>query len=312
MLNEIKKSLIYWNDPLWWRKGAFPYTAGTVHSCLPHEGIHLPEEKWNNLVILDACRYDMFAERSTIQGELSKRTSSASNTPEFFRSNFKGGDFSDTVYVTANPQVNVHLSDELFKVINIWEDHWNENLQTVMPEVMAEKTISAYESYPNKRLISHFIQPHCPFIGEIGQQELNAHSGMELSKRLATEGEAHRDRLSVWEQLYGGSVSIDTVWKAYRENLDVTLPHVKRVIDAFQEYTVVTSDHGNTLGERAWPVPSRIYGHPPNIRIPALTDIPWLVTNTETRKDIVRGESSSATVDRQEAVSERLADLGYK
>jgi hypothetical protein len=283
-----------------------------VHNYLPHDGIYLPEEDWDNLIILDACRYDMFAERSTLKGELTKRTSAASNTPEFLQSNFRGGDFSDTVYVTANPQVNVHLSDEFFEVINVWEEHWNEDLQTVMPEDMAEETIKAYESYPNKRLISHFIQPHYPFIGETGQQELSPHSGMELSKRLATDDEARRDQLSVWEQLYERTVSVNTVWEAYHDNFQLTLPHVKRVVDVIKEYPVVTSDHGNALGERAWPVPNKIYGHPPDIRIPVLTDVPWLVMNTETRKDVVRGESSSAAVDHQETVSQRLADLGYK
>lgn len=308
----MKKILRNRNDRLWWRKVAFPYAARKVHSYIPHEGIYLPDEDWDNLILLDACRYDMFTEQSTLSGELSKRTSLASNTPGFLQKNFKGGDFSDTVYVTANPQVNVHLSDEFFEVINVWEDHWNDDYHTVMPEVVVEETIEAYESYPNKRIISHFIQPHYPFIGEVGQQELDTHSGMEFSKRLATDDEAHRDQLSIWEQLYEGSVSVDLVWEAYRENLDITLPHVERLIDEFQEYTVVTSDHGNALGERAWPVPNKIYGHPPSIRIPALTDIPWLVTNTETRKEILEGDSSSANVEHQETVSQRLSDLGYK
>ncbi|MDL0132507.1 hypothetical protein [Halobacterium salinarum] len=312
MKHLATKVLHNWNDRFWWRKVAFPYAARKVHNYLPHHGLYLPDEDWDNLLILDACRYDMFAEQSTLSGDLSKRTSAASNTPEFLQHNFKGGDFSDTVYVTANPQVNVHLSDEFFEVINVWEDHWNDELNTVMPEVMAEETIAAYKSYPNKRLISHFIQPHYPFIGETGQKELNTHSGMELSKRLATNDEATRDQLSIWDQLYEGSASVDLVWKAYRENLDVTIPHVKRVIDVFQEYTVVTSDHGNALGERAWPVPNKIYGHPPGIRIPALTDVPWLVTNTKRRKEIEAGDSSSANISHEEAVSQRLADLGYK
>jgi hypothetical protein len=254
----------------------------------------------------------MFAEQSTLPGELSKRISTASNTPEFLHNNFKGEDYSDTVYITANPQVNVHLNDEFFKVINIWEDYWDEELNTVMPNIMAEKTVEAYEKYPNKRLISHFIQPHYPFIGEIGQQRLNNHSGMELSKRLATNSEAQRDQLSIWEQLYQGSVAVDLVWEAYKENLAVTLPHIERLIEIFQEYTVITSDHGNALGERAWPVPIKLYGHPADIRIPALTEVPWLVTNTENRKHVVAGNASSADTDQQEAVSQRLADLGYK
>ncbi len=312
MINKIKKGLRHCNNQFWWRKVALPHIARQVHSHLPHEGLHVPEQEWDNLVILDACRYDMFSEQSKLPGNLKKRTSTAANTPEFLQNNFKGRDFSDVVYVTANPQINVHLDDELFKVVNVWEEHWDDDLHTVHPKIMAEKTIEAYHSYPNKRLIAHFIQPHYPFIGEVGQNELSKHSGMEFSKRLATDEKAQRDQLSIWDQLYQGSISVDLVWKAYRENLDLTLPHVEQLIEKFQEYTVVTSDHGNALGERAWPVPVKIYGHPPEIRIPALTDVPWLVTNTERRKNIVAEESPSDNIKVQEDVSQRLEDLGYK
>lgn len=312
-MNNIPSKIVQnWNNRIWWHKVALTYIARQIHSRLPHHGLHLQNEQWDNLIILDACRYDMFATQSQLPGKLTKRTSVGANTPEFLQSNFQNRDFSDTVYVTANPQVNVHLYDEFFEVINVWEDHWDKKLHTVRPEMMAEETIDAYETYPNKRLISHFIQPHYPFIGKIGQDELNPHSGMELSKRLATDEEANRDTKSIWHQMYEGSVSADLVWRAYKENLDLTLPHVKRLIDVFQEYTVVTSDHGNALGERAWPVPIKIYGHPPDIRIPALTDVPWLVTNTEIRKRIIAEDPSTADADHQETISQRLADLGYK
>jgi len=310
--NKFNTLLRHWDDRIWWKTVGFPYAARTIHQQLSHQGILLLEEQWDNLVILDACRYDLFATQSQLSGQLTKRISAGSNTPEFLQSNFQNRDFSDTVYVTANPQVNVHLNNEFFEVINVWEDHWDDKLHTIHPKVMAEETIDAYESYPNKRLISHFIQPHYPFIGEIGQNELNPHSGMELSKRLASDEDANRDTKSIWDQIYEGSVPTDLVWNAYKENLELTLPHIERLINVFEEYTVVTSDHGNALGERAWPVPVKIYGHPPNIRIPALTDVPWLVTNTENRKKVVAEESSTADVDHEETVEQRLADLGYK
>jgi len=254
----------------------------------------------------------MFRQQSNIGGELTNRTSKGSNTPEFLKSNFEERDLSDTVYVTANPQINVHLTGEFFEVINVWEDYWDEEQNTVLPDVMANETIKAYESYPNKRLIAHFIQPHYPFIGEIGQDELTPHSGMEISKKMAAGKEAVRNQQSIWEQLYEGTVQVDKVWDAYKENLDIVLPHVERLVDTFDEYTVVTSDHGNALGERTWPIPTKIYGHPLGIRMPELTNVPWLVTNKDVRKEVVAGESSQAVTDNQNEVIQRLEDLGYK
>lgn len=312
-MNNLVSNLIQnWDNRLWWRQVAFPYLARTVHAKLPHSGMQVADEDWDNLVILDACRYDMFALQNTIKGELTKRHSMGSNTPEFLQANFADGEFRETVYVTANPQVKVHMGDKFFEIVNVWEDQWDETLNTVPPGVMVDETIAAYEEHPNKRLIAHFIQPHYPFIGEVGQKELEAHSGMELSRRLATGEEGHRDQKSIWEQLYERRVSTDIVWRAYRENLDLVLSHVEHLAEAFQERTVVTSDHGNALGERAWPVPVRIYGHPPEIRMPELIDVPWLVIEKTNRKDIVAEEPTQRDGQESEVVSERLADLGYK
>lgn len=58
---------------------------------------------WDTLVILDACRYDMFEEINETEGELEHRYSRGSCTPDFIRENFPEGEFHDTVYVTANP-----------------------------------------------------------------------------------------------------------------------------------------------------------------------------------------------------------------
>lgn len=310
-MKHLKRLRQHWNEPLWWRRIAVPYVTSSIHRSLPESGIDISEQEWDNLLILDACRYDMFEEQHDLPGRLEKRRSAGSNTPEFLRTNFADGEFGDTVYVTANPQVNVHLDDEFFAIVNVWKDEWDDEYHTVRPGVMAKRSLEANRAYPNKRLIAHFIQPHYPFIGEIGQQELNRHSGMELSKRLATDERAERDRTSVWDQLFEGTVSRDVVWRAYRENLAITLPHVKRLMESLQGLTVVTSDHGNAVGERAWPIPTRLYGHPAGIRISALVEVPWLVHQSGQRKDVHTGESTVDEDSDDQVIEKRLADLGY-
>lgn len=37
------------------------------------EGTFVMEADWDNLLILDGCRYDVFAERNDIDGDLSRR-----------------------------------------------------------------------------------------------------------------------------------------------------------------------------------------------------------------------------------------------
>lgn len=55
----------------------------------------------------------------------------------------------------------------------------------------------------------------------------------------------------------------------------------------------------------------KIYGHPPEIRIDALTTVPWLVTNGHTRKEVTAEESSRTDSVEGENIKQRLSDLGY-
>jgi hypothetical protein len=201
--------------------------------------------------------------------------------------------------------------DEVFHhVVDVWEDHWDEQKQTVMPEAMVEATAAAYERYPNKRIISHFMQPHYPFIGDLAD-ELGEHSGYEFVYREVTEGEAHRDNPTVWERLEAGEVSLDLVWDAYAENLSIALPHVKTLLELFDERTVVTSDHGNLLGEKPHALAAPVYGHPRGLRHEHLCKVPWLVVTGDERKDVVEEEPTEQTPDPSDDVAGRLADLGY-
>jgi hypothetical protein len=76
--------------------------------------------------------------------------------------------------------------------------------------------------------------------------------------------------------------------------------------------TVVTADHGNMVGERAFPLPIREWGHPRGLYTDELVDVPWLVHENEPRREIRIGESKnqSETVD-QDVVADRLKQLGY-
>jgi hypothetical protein len=277
------------------------------------DGRNFMKEDWDNLLILDACRYDMFAEHSWLDGDLEKRTSLAASTPEFVTKTFDGETYHDTVYVTANPQLTLRVDDDVFHhVERVWETDWDNNLSTVRPETMVERTREMYERYPNKRIISHFMQPHYPFIGEIGRTELDDQAGFELTKRLASGEDATRDGESIWDLLKRGEVDEELVWNAYVENLRVVLDEVEELLKTFDERTVVTSDHGNLMGEQVGPLPIEIYGHPTGIHAENLVTVPWLTIEGSERKEITTDvpAESSAEYDAEE-LEDRLADLGY-
>jgi hypothetical protein len=312
-----------WNNVRWWQKTAVPFAKRTILSgtLKPYyrffgpDGDDFISEDWDNLLLLDACRYDMFKDTCEIDGELKSKTSVGSSTPDFLKQTFRGGDFQDIVYVTANPQVNLRLDPEIFHdVVEVWKTDWNNDLGTVEPHKVTKRALEALERHPNKRLIVHYMQPHYPFIGQ-QSEELDGHSGFELSKRLASDEEADRDERTVWDQLKDGEVSEGAVWEAYVENLELVLDDIGSSIDGFEGKTVITSDHGNLMGETATPFRLELYGHPTGIHAEDLVTVPWLSIGSGPRREIHEGERTEEhpqhDIENEQEIQERLKDLGY-
>lgn len=270
------------------------------------DGVEVLDEDWDSLVILDACRYDMFESLSELAGELEYRYSRGSSTVEFLRGNFHERELLDTVYVTANPQLyrnRDRINVKFHNTIDVWrQEGWDEDHQTVLPETMTDFAKRAIDDYPNKRLVFHYIQPHYPFLG----------SDETFDKGHLSE--THPDKENVWGQLMTGTSNADPeqVKHLYYDNLERTLPHIEDLLNYADRKTVVTSDHGNMLGERARPLPIREWGHPRGIYTEGLVKVPWLVVESEIRPKIVAEQSTQNrdSVD-QDVVAERLQNLGY-
>lgn len=211
---------------------------------------HVLEEDWDNLLILDACRYDMFKSQELLDGDLKYRISAGSNSVEFLETNFEGREAHDTVYISANPHT-INLPDGTFhRLVNLFATDWDESLETVRPSTVVDATLDAYEQTPNKRLVAHFMQPHYPFIGELGK-EIDHRGFSEES----VEGKS--EEKNVWQLLETGELNRNRVWEAYCENLDIVLEHVEDLLESLPGKTVITADHGNLVGERTYPLPVR-------------------------------------------------------
>jgi hypothetical protein len=284
-------------------------------SHFPRNRATITQEDWDTLIILDACRYDLFEEVNNLAGTLESRLSHGSYTGGFFEENFQGSKFHDTVYVTANPVprvdkwCSVDLDSVFHAVVDVWKDHWDESVNTVQPAPVADAIKKAHADYPNKRILGHFIQPHQPFIGDSGLdiEEYGMRAYDELS------GTGNSTGAKVWERLERGELSADLVWEAYKENLELVLPYVQDVCSEVSGKTVISSDHGNLFGEFAWPFLIRKYGHPPRIHTKNLIKVPWLEQDFETRRKITSDppESDTGTMAEEKRL-ERLQHLGYR
>ncbi|MGD9401609.1 MAG: hypothetical protein PVF95_05005 [bacterium] len=131
------------------------------------------EEKWDFLIVLDACRYDYF-ERiypEYMEGDLSKALSVGGGTVEW-RDNSFPDVYDDVVYVSSNPYINSlsrikgFLGSEHFsRVYDVWADGWDEKKGTVLPGTVSAAARRAIAENENKRCIIHYLQPHAPYLG---------------------------------------------------------------------------------------------------------------------------------------------------
>lgn len=268
-------------------------------------GVDVFEEDWDNLVILDSCRYDMFSEHSTLPGKLERRVSRGTGTREFLRGNFHGRSLRDTVYVTANPQLYWHSDEfdvDLHAVVDVWRDGWDEEFGTVLPETTTEYAMMAAGTYPDKRLVVHYLQPHRPFIGNTGRRST------ELPKQK------HPEKPQLQDELFSlrADFSREEYWEAFTENLRIVLPYVEELLGELQGKTVVTSDHGQLVGERSYPIPFRDYGHWRGNYARELLEVPWLEYTNGERKKVVESEPNEELEEPDnEEVKGRLRQLGY-
>jgi arylsulfatase A-like enzyme len=262
-MNISKRIKFYWNQL---RKGKKYFLISSILEdilripfyLLPHNGIKVMKENWDYLIILDACRFDTFKEVNDIPGKLEKKISSGSQTEQWLQKNFENY-YDDVVYVSSNPlcsYVEKHGfrgTDHFFKVINVWDFGWDEELGTVLPEEVTKAAIKAKKRYPKKRMIIHYIQPHLPFIGET-KIPLDQEKNVEMKTRN--------------NKLYR---------KGYEDNLKLVLKEVKKLIKELDGgKIVITSDHGEFIGKNP------LYEHPHHIYLKSLIEIPWLVVKKQT------------------------------
>lgn len=267
-------------------------------------------EDWDNLIILDACRYDAFDEVNTLPGKLEYRFSPASGTAEWLQKTVDEEEFYDTVYVTANPRVN-RYEGQFHKVIPAWKTHWDDELNVTPPSDLVNLAKEVIGKNHNKRVVIHFMQPHIPFIGEFGRSEIGIHDGVSKGRDRALDNE-YTPNEEPYTMLQQDKLTRDVVEKAYYENLQIVFSALESLFPDLEGKTVVTSDHGEMFGDRGWPIPKRQYGHPLLTAAIGLQKIPWLVYENGSRPDIVQEEPQVDGEIDDEHIQDRLENLGYK
>ncbi|MDY6766079.1 MAG: hypothetical protein SVW77_01820 [Candidatus Nanohaloarchaea archaeon] len=244
VLGELEKKLYHGYTVLW----SLPFRL------LPRRGIDVTGQDWDNLIVLDACRYDTFQEMNRFDGTLRKVHSRATSTPEWLERNFSG-EHDDIVYAAGNPFVarlaqngRFDLEEHVHHVEHVWDDDWDNEAGTTPPDAVTAAARDLIDRFPEKRLVLHYMQPHEPFIGDTTFHHIDAEGWRFARKKW-------------WS---------DDIEQAYRDNLSLVLDEVETVLPELDGTTVITADHGELFGRYG------LVRHPRDVFLKELYEVPWL------------------------------------
>lgn len=272
--------------------------------------INIMKKSWDYLIILDACRYDYFSKmyEDYLSGKLEKGISLGSCTEEWLIRSFQDY-YSNVIYISGNPYVNSKVKIKgfdarrhFYKVFDVWEFGWSEELGTVPPEEINEATLSLVHNFPEKKLIIHYLQPHAPYISSKVRAKGFPKSNFK-QKRVLHGIQGHRTNRTIesvvsrlsdfllrikliknsWKlrEIIGlppatpmdavrRKYGIDGLREAYKENLRIVLDYVSELCSKLSGTIVITSDHGELLGKDGK------YGHDCQSKDLKLLEVPLL------------------------------------
>ncbi|MFB6195792.1 MAG: hypothetical protein ABEI80_06450 [Haloplanus sp.] len=312
-LSEIAAN---YDDRYWWRERLQERLVSPALAAIHGtDGVEVADRDWDNLLILDACRTDMFesvVDTAQFDAYDSVR-SQGSSSADWISANFAGRELGDIVYITANPWVAQEAPSSFHKLIDVWSEEQSGSVEfdgeglaqrdlstspsaTVTAQRLNEAAIRAAEEYPNKRYIVHYFQPHAPCIGK-PDGAVKSDAEMNLL-------------LHPGKPLWRGDVEREAVWEAYEDNLAYVVHHAIQLAKSLGGKSVFTADHGELFGDWLWPFPMRGYAHPQNLHHPALVTVPWAETTVGSRRHVRSGDVTASETP-SEDVSEQLEKLGY-
>ena len=276
----------------------------------------IADEDWDNLLILDACRYDYFKEKNQIEGTLRSVISGGSESWGFMQHNFSEQQLHDTIYITANPHFE-RLSDDVFFTVESLLDEWDEEVQTVHPRDIVDRAISVNKEYPNKRLIIHFMQPHTPWLGATANRIRSRLNMRGFNKdpwwKENSDERAIVSGIGWFQAVREGNISQEEMERAYGETLEIALNSAETLVQQLDGKSVITSDHGEMLGERIIPRTRPLYGHYYHeLCTPQLRIVPWFEIDCNQRRKIIEQSPIGFEGNKDRVVNSQLEALGYK
>lgn len=294
------------------REYSFPFAAkrsgqemleGVLRRIPGPKGDLIWEREWDVLVILDACRYDVFeAEYSNADwlDSIEPTMSVGSASPEWMDKTFIPAyreEIASTAYVTGNPYSEDHVPEASFDLVDeVWRYVWDDDLGTIPPEPLTNQAVKHYRTEEYDRLIVHYMQPHWPYVTDPIMYGFNP-------EHITTKGSTENP----FDRQNRGELSRKEHLERYTANLNYIVEHVREelltAIDA--DIVALTADHATLFGDYG------LYKHPAYVPLPVLRRVPWAVTSASDTGEFEPKELSIERQDLDVDKEDQLRDLGY-
>lgn len=294
------------------------YVKGLQVVCKPlvaNMGDVIWESDWDVLVVLDACRADVFTEEygdNPLFESVLSVTSVGSKSPEWMERTFSEEyheELAKTVYVTGNPFSTFKLDESLLlDVDETWRYAWDDDAGTIWPKPLTDRAIQLYNKHDPERLVIHYMQPHWPYKnGKMFGFHADLLDGGDSKERQESSGLSDEQfNLNEFDLQKTGQLSKESHMEMYRDNLQYIVSELEQTLlnglDA--KKVVFTADHGELFGEWGF------YEHQSYLPHSGLRKVPWAVTSAQ-QNGYVPTPIDPLTETDVDVIS-RLEDLGYK
>ena len=226
------------------------------------QGCLIRESDWEVIVLLDACRWDVFEQVNYLPGNLQKVNSGAFNTSTWYKNHWNKDTAKNTVLISAQPMafwIKAHKVFDNAILVKADDSSW------MHPRLTIDKALEM--DGINQRLLVHLIPPHLPYQGQKGKKFLDRIGASKEGEEL-WDVKFGENNIQKRVENYGRKHDWDELKEYYKENIEFALPEVETYIRHTTRKVIVTSDHGDLIGE------DNLYGH--SQYRPLLTEVPWL------------------------------------
>lgn len=257
------------------------------------------DEEWDLLVLLDSCRpewlrdvsrnYDWIDDVETVR---SVGSHSAEWTEKTFTDEHRD-EIEDTIYVTGNPYSENAPTSWFVDFENVNERRWEVDSAVPPAHVVTDCAVKAAREREWNRCIVHYMQPHKP-IFETGESR----GDVRLDERWQPNSE-------FWRQYIDGDTPKAELEEAFVSNLEYALEEVELLLENVDAPSaVVTSDHGQALGEQF------LWSHRRGVNHPAMRRVPW-VECTAADSGSLEPDTHQQGAYEEAQRQEQLKQLGY-